>query len=169
MFHSRRSKIRTLFLIIIIVQICGCSQAPLIISSVLESGSIEEGKRVVKIKGLLREGSYCTNIAFNDPNAKLAWQSGDLTRFKPTYPVTIKYIVEIPDIGFVEEVVLDEDSESKIIAAYNEKEFYYSFSLNVGAIPTYRTDVFVTAIFSGSEKGLETYSYKISVSEWGCK
>ena len=64
----------------------------------MEPGSIEEGKRIVKVKGLLREGSYCEVIIFMDPNAALAWQSADLKHFKPTYPVAIKYTIEIPNL-----------------------------------------------------------------------
>ena len=167
MFHSRMCKIRTFILTFFFVHLVGCSQAPIIIGSVVEPGSIEEEKRVVKLEGLLREGSYCVDISFKDPNALLSWQSADLKRFKPTFPVTIKYIVQIPDTGLSEEVSID--SDSSLVAAYNEKEFYHSFSLNVEAISSYRADVFITVIFSGSEKGLETYSYKISISEWSCK
>ncbi len=169
MFHVKVTLIKTFISATILFFLLGCTGAPLIVGSVIEPGNKRDGERTVKVKALLREGRYCTEISFSDPHAVLDWEMSDLKTYRPTHPISVKYIIEIPETKLIEEVDLGEYSKPNFNAAYNAKEFYHEFNLHVDEIPHYRAEVFVTTIFTGSEEGLETYSFEISISEWSCK
>ena len=157
------------FTVTFMLFLISCSGAPIVIGYSLEPTSVKDGERTIKSSGLYREGDYCITVSLIDPNAKLSWEMSDLKQYEIPSGIDIKYRIEIPVTNFVYESSFIASSDNYLIPTYDKRESFQQINLNVDNIPDYRAEVFVSVIFFGHENQLRELSYKLSVSEWGCK
>ncbi len=154
---------------IFVLLLIGCSGAPIIVGYSLEPTSIREGERTIKSSGLFREGDYCVTVSLIDPNAKLSWEMSDLKQYEIPSGIDIKYRLEIPTTKYVFEDAFIASSDRYLVPAYNKRESYQEINLHVDNIPDYRAEAFVYVTFVGLEAQLRKLSFRLSISEWGCK
>jgi hypothetical protein len=135
----------------------------------MEPESLNSGERTIKVNGLFREGHYCVTLYLIDPNAELIWEMSDLKKYKIPEGIDVNYTVEIPATGYKHGGVFQSSSDNYLVPAYNERMSYQQFNLSVEDIPQYRADTIVHVTYVGEESQLKGLSFRVNVSEWGCK